>query len=56
MKARFCIIDGKEVMFMLIDDSKVHPAYDTGIWVNTELFANTMSDMFEQTWKGLEKV
>tara|TARA_Y100000034_G_scaffold14075_1_gene14706 strand:+ start:16753 stop:17550 length:798 start_codon:yes stop_codon:yes gene_type:complete len=56
MKARFCIIDGKELMFMLIDDTKVHPAYDTGIWVNTELFATTMSELFEQTWKGLEKV
>lgn len=56
MNARFCIVDGKEIMFMLIDDKQVHPTYDTGIWVNTELFATTMNDMFENTWKGLEKV
>ena len=56
LNARFCIVDDKEIMFMLIDDEQVHPAYDTGIWVNTELFANTVSVMFESTWKGLEKV
>ena len=55
MNARFCIVDNKEVVFMLIDDKNVHSAYDTGIWVNTELFAGTMNNMFEQTWKGLEK-
>ncbi|MEK6968476.1 MAG: helix-turn-helix domain-containing protein, partial [Nanoarchaeota archaeon] len=38
-KARFCIIDGKELMFMIIDDKEVHPSYDVGIWVNTPFFA-----------------
>ena len=34
-KARFCIVDGKEIVFMVMDDNEVHPTYDVGIWVNT---------------------
>ncbi len=36
-KARFCIVDGKEIIFMVMDDTEVHPTYDVGIWVNTPL-------------------
>ena len=36
-KARFCIVDGKEIIFMVLDDNEVHPTYDVGIWVNTQL-------------------
>ena len=36
-KARFCIVDGKEMVFMVLDDNEVHPTYDVGIWVNTPL-------------------
>ena len=36
-KARFCIVDGKEIFFMILDDNEVHPTYDVGIWVNTPL-------------------
>jgi len=36
-KARFCIVDGKEIIFMVLDDNEVHPTYDVGIWVNTPL-------------------
>ena len=36
-KARFCIVDGKEIMFMVLDDNEVHPTYDVGIWANTQL-------------------
>ncbi|MBI2652958.1 hypothetical protein HYX00_05830 [Candidatus Woesearchaeota archaeon] len=36
-KARFCIVDGKEMIFMVLDDSEVNPTYDVGIWVNTPL-------------------
>ena len=36
-KARFCIIDGKEIIFMVLSDEDVHPTYDVGIWTNTPL-------------------
>ena len=53
-KSRFCVVDGKQVAFMLLDDSTVHPTYDAGIWVNTSLFAKTLEDFFEQSWKKLK--
>jgi len=45
---RFCIIDNKELAFMLLEDSKVHPSYDAAVWVNTPLFAETVGKAFEQ--------
>lgn len=55
-KARFIVIDGKEVMFMLMDDAEVHPTYDIGIWVNTPLFASSLGDLFELAWKDMKPI
>jgi sugar-specific transcriptional regulator TrmB len=52
MKARFCIVDSKEVTFNLMDDEKAIPAYDVGIWVSTEFFAKALQNMFNQVWDG----
>ncbi len=54
MKARFCIVDGKELMFMVLDDKDVHPTYDVGIWVNTPFFASALESMFDASWKGMK--
>ena len=43
-KARFTVVDGKELIFMVLDDAEVHPTYDVGIWVNTPFFANALDD------------
>ena len=53
-EGRFCIIDGKQVMFMLLDDKDVHPTYDIGMWVNTPYFATSLKNMFEKTWKVMK--
>lgn len=53
MAARFCIVDSKNLMFMLMNDDDVHPTYDIGVWVNTPFFAGALEGMFDQTWKGL---
>ena len=53
-KARFAIVDGKEIVFMTQDDADVHPTYDIGIWVNTPFFANAMEEMFNQSWKNMK--
>src|SRR4030042_3390396 len=45
---RFCIVDNKELAFMLVDDIKVHPSYDAAVWVNTPLFAETLGKAFDQ--------
>lgn len=54
LDARFCIVDGKELMFMLLNDDDVHPTYDVGVWVSTPYFASAMEEMFNQHWKNFE--
>jgi len=56
LKARFAIIDSNQVMFMLMDDSKIHPNYDVGVWINTEFFASTLEKMFEMAWQDMKSV
>jgi sugar-specific transcriptional regulator TrmB len=53
-KARFCIVDGKEIIFMVLDDAEVHPTYDVGIWVNTPFFAKALEELFELAWKQMK--
>ncbi|MFC2135996.1 TrmB family transcriptional regulator [Bacteroidota bacterium] len=55
-KARFTVVDGKEVVFMVMDDSEVHPTYDIGIWINTPFFASALEDLFELAWKALKPI
>jgi len=50
---RFIIVDDKEVFFMLMDDKKVHRAYDTALWVNSKYFSTALSHLFNQTWRAL---
>ncbi len=52
--ARFTIVDGEEVMFMLMDDSQVHPTYDVGIWINTPFFSAALSSLFQLAWKEMK--
>ena len=56
VNARFCVVDGKDIMFMVMDDESVHPTYDIGIWVNTPFFATAMEGMFDSAWKNLTPV
>ena len=56
LNARFCVIDDKELLFMLLDDKEVHPTYDVGVWINAPYFAKAVNDMFETSWKGLDSV
>ena len=53
-KARFCIVDGKEIVFMVMDDNEVHPTYDVGIWVNTPFFAGNLENLYEMAWKNMK--
>ena len=53
-KARFCIVDGKELIFMVLDDQEVHPTYDIGIWVNTPFFAGALQSLFDISWKSMK--
>jgi len=55
-KARFVVVDGKEVVFMLMDDNEVHPTYDIGVWINTPFFSATLEELFELAWKEMKKI
>ena len=48
---RFTIVDGEQLMFLLLDDKTVHPNYDVGIWLSSDYFAKSMSQMVETAWK-----
>lgn len=54
ISARFCVVDGKELVFMVLDDKEVHPTYDMGIWVNTPFFAKALDGMFSLAWKDMK--
>ncbi len=53
VNSRFCIVDGKELIFMMMNDEKVHENYDIGIWVDTIYFASALEQMFNLTWNNL---
>ncbi|MFH1592687.1 MAG: helix-turn-helix domain-containing protein [Candidatus Woesearchaeota archaeon] len=50
IRARFALIDGRELMFIATDDKSTHETYDTGIWVNSKFFSQAMETMFNFTW------
>ena len=54
VNARFCVVDGKELLFMMMEDDKVHESYDTGVWVDTSYFASALEQMFNLTWESLK--
>ncbi len=55
-KARFVVVDGKEIVFMVLDDEEVHPTYDIGIWINTPFFASALEELFEIAWKAMKPI
>ena len=48
--ARFILVDGKELLFMLNGDDSSDRA-DVGVWINSPYFVNAMSSMFDAAWK-----
>lgn len=55
ISARFIVVDGKEMIFMVMNDDEVHPTYDIGIWVNTPFFASALDQLFTLAWESLKK-
>ncbi len=49
LDSRFVLVDGKELMFMLTNDD-VHDKADSGVWVNSPFFVNSMKNMFDAAW------
>jgi len=47
--ARFCVFDGNQVTFMVLDDN-THPNYDFGVWAAAEGFAKNFENTFNLLW------
>ncbi len=54
-RSRFVIVDGQEIIFMVMDDESVHPTYDIGIWVNTPFFSSSLEQLFDIAWEAMKK-
>jgi len=52
ISARFCVVDGKEITFMLLNDKEIHPSYDVAVWINTKFFAQALEGVFETLWSN----
>jgi sugar-specific transcriptional regulator TrmB len=52
--SRFIITDSDEVLFLLMDEEKVHPKFELGLWVKSEAFAKSINNMFNYMWEGLK--
>jgi len=53
--ARFCVVDDKELLLYLTDDTKVHKSYDCAVWVEAPYFVEYFSALFDKEWKGIGK-
>ena len=53
LSGRFAVVDSEQLMFMVLDDSTVHPNYDVAIWLSTPFFAQAMEQMFELAWNQM---
>ncbi len=40
--ARYCIVDDKQALLMLLNDKNIHPNYDIGVWVNSESISKVL--------------
>src|SRR6056297_1684504 len=54
--ARFIVVDGREIIFMIMDDQEIHPTYDIGIWINSPFFALAIGNLFDIAWKAMDGV
>src|SRR3989344_8807122 len=46
VKARFVLVDKKEVLFLITDDKATHESYDTAIWIKSPFFCEALDAMF----------
>jgi len=56
LDARFIVVDGSEIIFMLMNDKEIHPTYDIGIWINTPFFSQAVQSLFDVAWTAMKQV
>lgn len=52
INARFCIVDGRQILLMLLDDKDVHPTYDLGMWISTPYLGQALQQMANRIWQN----
>jgi len=50
-EARFCLVDGKELLLFITDDKDVHKSYDCAVWVEAPQFVEYFGSLFDKEWK-----
>ena len=54
LQTRMVMVDDQEITFMLLDDQKIQPAYDVGIWVKSPYFVEAMQGLVLEQWKNFK--
>jgi len=54
MKARFFIIDNKDLLFLTTNEDDIHEKSEIALWINSEFFVNSLKELFET--KNLARV
>ena len=56
LDGRMMILDDREVVFMLLNDSAVHEAYDVAIWIQSPTLSKSLSELFDMHWAKMDPV
>ena len=51
LAGRWCVVDEKEVLLMVLDDKKTPASYDVGVWLNAPYFVGSLNEMFKSQQK-----
>ena len=49
--ARFCMVDGQELLLFLTDDKNVHKSYDCAVWLDAPYFVSYFENLFQNEWR-----
>ncbi len=56
LDGRMMILDDREIVFMLLNDSAVHESYDVAIWIQSPTLAKSLSELFDMHWAKMDPV
>ena len=51
--SRFLIVDSSNLLFLLANDSDIHPKHDMALWLKSPSFAKSINTMFNHMWEKL---
>ena len=54
--SRFVLVDGKQLIFMLVSDKDINASYDTAVAIDAPFFAKSFQDLFDKNWESMKKL